>query len=427
MKRRYTVAVPLVGILALAACGLQGQQNDEPSGEQEAVEGSGDLSGSIDFQTWSLRNETFIPYFEDLIDEFEEAHPDTSINWIDQPGDGYQEQLLQQVQIGELPDVVNLPPDFAYQLLPADALLDLEGAAPDAVDIYTEGGIEAYRFEGHDGVYGYPWYLGTDLAWWNTELMADAGVETSALPATFDEMADIALNMVDNGGLPLFSSAPGVGDLAAEGVDILVDEEFVFNTPEAADILQRYIDLYQAGAMPAEALANDYAGNAELYKQGAVAFTTAGAGFYGELQDNAPSLVDGTVATPRIGAPPLFVQGISVSADSENLELALAFAQFVTNNDNQVELVRLAQGFLPGTAEANADPESFSGAIEDPLLAEAVATAAEAMPDAQVHLPVQWSDAMNTFAQQQISLALRGDISAEDALDSIVENANSTL
>lgn len=47
--------------------------------------------------------------------------------------------------------------------------------------------------------------------------------------------------------------------------------------------------------------------------------------------------------TTRIGVPPLFVQGICVSADSKNPNLALAFAQYVTNNANQVDFVKLAQ------------------------------------------------------------------------------------
>lgn len=427
MKRRPLLAIPAIAALALAGCGLGGQSGDSDSDtgtETGTGEGSGELSGSIQFQTWSLRD-GFSDYFEGVIEDFEAEHPGTAIEWIDQPGDGYSEQLLQQVNTNSLPDVVNIPPDFAFELLAANALVDLESADPDALPTYTEGGLEAYRFDGHEGIYGYPWYLGTDLSWWNTELMAESGVDE--IPTSFDEHVDAALTIAENGGPPLFSSAPGIGDLNAEGVPIMEDGEFVFNTPEGAQILQQYIDLFEAGAMPPEVLASDYAGNADRYREGAVSFTTAGTGFFGDLLDNAPSVAEVTTPTARLGTPPLFVQGISVASDSDNPELALAFAQFVTNNDNQIAFVQIAQGFLPGTAEANANPESFTTEFDNETLADVVALAAEAMPDAQVPMPVQWSDSMNTYAQQQIALALRGDITAQEALDVIVQNANDNL
>ncbi|QOR69907.1 extracellular solute-binding protein [Ruania alkalisoli] len=423
-KRNGVVGFGAAALVAmLAACGMSPQ--DGGGADSESIDTSGELSGSIDFQTWSLRNEKFTPYFEGLVAAFEAEHPGTTINWMDQPGEGYEEKLLQQVQTGELPDVVNIPPNFAYQLNEVGALVDLEAADAETLGVYTTGGVDAYRFDGAQGAYGYPWYLGTDLNWWNTEEMAAGGVDE--VPTTFEEMVDAALTMSENGALPLFSTTPGIGELAAEGVQILQDGEWVFNTPEAAQIIQQYADLYQAGAMPAETLSNDYAGNATLYQQGQVAWTTGTASFATELQNNAPSLVEITETSPRIGTAPLFVQGISVASGSENPELALAFAQYVTNNENQVEFVKLAQGFLPGTLEANENPESFTGVIEDPLVADAVDIAATALPDAQQLQPVEWTDAMNTFAQQQISLALRGDITPEEALDRAVENATTTM
>lgn len=411
-------------VAVLSSCGLSPTQ-PEAAPSDAAIDQDAALSGSIDFQTWSLRNETFTPYFEQLIADFEAEHPGTEINWMDQPGEGYQEKILQQVQIGELPDVVNMPPNFAYQLMEAQALRDLEATDAGALSTYTPGGVDAYRFDGAQGVYGYPWYLGTDLSWWNTEMMSEAGVEE--IPTTFEEMRTAALTMAENDGAPLFSSTPGVGDLAAAGIPVLEGEQFAFNTPEAAALLQGYADLYAAGAMPAEALANDYAGNTALYQQEKVAFTTATATFVSELETNAPTLVEGTEAAPRIGRPPLFVQGISVAQASENPELAVAFAQYLTSNENQVDFVKLAMGFLPGTVEANENPESFSAEIEDPLVADAVAIAAEQMPQAQMELPVQWTDAMDTYSKQQIALSLRGDITTQEALDRIVQNANDQL
>jgi len=128
--------------------------------------------------------------------------------------------------------------------------------------------------------------------------------------------------------------------------------------------------------------------------------------------------------TKRIGVPPLFVQGICVSNDSKNPNLALAFAKYVTNNANQVEFVKLAQGFLPGTKEANENPESFTSVIDDPQMKKAAEALAEEMKDAQIGEPMAYTDAMKTYVGQQISSAMRGDIKAKDALDNAVKYCN---
>ena len=230
-----------------------------------------------------------------------------------------------------------------------------------------------------------------------------------------------------NGKMPLISSAPGLGDFYAAGVTLFEGGKFVFNTPESEAVLQKYVDLYKEGAMPPEVLQSTYLGNSQLFLQGKVAWTTGSASFPKDLAEKAPSIAEVTVASKRIGIPPLFVQGVSVAADSKNPELALAFAQFVMNNDNQVEFVKLAQGFLPGTVEANANPESFTSAITDPKMAEAAKLLAEQMPDARVTVPVQFTEGMKTFVQQQITAAMRGDISAKDALDKSVKYCNENL
>nr|MDK8213683.1 extracellular solute-binding protein [Enterococcus faecalis] len=106
---------------------------------------------------------------------------------------------------------------------------------------------------------------------------------------------------------------------------------------------------YKAKAMPVEVLSDNYTGNAQLYKQEKVLWTTATSSYPTELKTDNPGLIDKTVVTKRMGEPPLFVQGIAVSAKSKAPAAALAFAKFATNTENQIEFVKLAQGFLPGT------------------------------------------------------------------------------
>lgn len=200
--------------------------------------------------------------------------------------------------------------------------------------------------------------------------------------------------------------------------------EFDFNTDEAAKIIEAYADAYAAGAMPAEALTGDYGGNAESYIQEKVAFTTGGTGFTTDLQKDAPALLENTVATQRLGVPPLYVQGLNVSADSDNKEAALAFAEFVTNEENQVAFSSLAVGTAPGTA-AGGDKvvENISSSITDEKQLAAIDTVFTAMEGAKA-LPFQWTSDMATYMTQQIALAINGEADAATQLDKIVEYAN---
>ncbi|MDO4413281.1 ABC transporter substrate-binding protein [Cutibacterium sp.] len=414
----------LATVLVASACGMKGSE-DTPS-SQASVNPSAKLEGSIQFQTWSLKNEKFTPYFEKLVKSFEKEHPGTTVTWIDQPGDGYEEKVQQQATAGQLPDVINIPPNFAWQLLKANKVMDLKKADPAVIDTYTQGGIDAYTFDDAEGVYGYPWYLGTDLNWWNLEAFEKYGLDPKKLPSTLDELYDQAITMAEksHGAMPLISTAPALGDLAAQGVETYKDGTFTFNTDQAVKIIEKYVELYAKKAMPPEVLQNNYLGNSKLFTQGKVAWTTGSASFPVDLKKDAPKLVPHVTMTKRIGVPPLFVQGICVSADSKNPNLALAFAQYVTNNANQVEFVKVAQGFLPGTKEANENPDSFTSVISDPQMKEAAEALAEEMKTAKIGEPMAYTDAMKTYVGQQISSAMRGDISAKDALDKAVKYCN---
>lgn len=202
-KRRIKLAATLAtASLALTACAGGGG-----GGTGEPVDTSGELSGTVKFQTWSLKNENFSPYFEALIAAFEDENPGVTIEWLDQPGDGYQDKVLSQANSNTLPDVINLPNDIAYPLADAGILLDLEAAKPELAEVYVPGAWEAYQYPGIEGTYGLPWYLGTDLSWWNGAELEKYGADINNLPTTNEDMLALATEIgeASNGQMPLLS------------------------------------------------------------------------------------------------------------------------------------------------------------------------------------------------------------------------------
>lgn len=422
MKHRSLAVVGVAATVSLLLAGCTG------GGTPPADNGSGDISGEITFQTWSLKNEKFTPYFEDVVKAFEKAHPGTKVKWIDQPGDGYEDKVLQQAESGELPDVINLPPEYAFSLASAGQLTDLSTAS-DLIDEYVPGGVQAYEFDGVKGSYAFPWYLGTELNYWNKALLAKGGATEP--PATFDDTLAVAQKLAD-AGVPMFSSVPSPKMLQIVGAvkDIFKDGKFVFNTPEAAKIIDQYAALYKAGAVTPEALQGAGTANSNVnnFNTGGVAWTTAGPNYIDkDIAVNAPNLLPNVAVTAGFGNPPLFVQGISVAKNSKNAATALAFAEFVTNTENQIAFVKLAAGFFPGTVKANSDPAAFSEKPSNELQGVANGLAGKQMADARMTGAPQYTEAMETYAKQQIALAVTGEITGKEALDKAVEYAQQNV
>ncbi|AEW98912.1 extracellular solute-binding protein [Streptantibioticus cattleyicolor] len=429
-RHRALAAAATVVALGVTAtgCGV-GDGTAGKDGSGPVVASDAPLKGAITFQTWSLKNPTFTPYFTSLISSFEREHPGTHVNWVDQPGDGYADKVVSQVVGHSLPDVVNLPPDIAYSVAKTGGLLDLGRNDPRITSEYVASALKAYTYPRLKGTYGFPWYLGADMNYWNKAMFLKDGLDPEHPPTTLDELIAQAKTMHDRSGGKdyLMSSAPGLGDIVNTGTALMNADgtKFVFNTPAAAAMLDKYRAAYQAGYLPADVLNKNYEGNNALFLKQVVAWTTGqGNGIQTVAQTN-PSLAKQMIPSPSIGTPKLNVQGVSVSAKSKNLPLALAFARYVTDNANQAAFITYAPGFVPGTAEAAKDPK-YSGGNGGPE-AKAAAIDYQDMRKAVDFTPPVWSTAMDTYLAQQIAQAVTGKETSRQALDNAVARANQLL
>src|SRR5689334_8052368 len=106
MRRWVGLAAVAVLLAAPTGCGLGGA---DPSGGADT---KGEVKGKVTLQTWALKPK-FTEYVQSVIDGFVAKYPGTEVDWLDQPGDGYSDKVLSQAAGAGLPDVTNLPPDFA--------------------------------------------------------------------------------------------------------------------------------------------------------------------------------------------------------------------------------------------------------------------------------------------------------------------------
>ncbi|GAA1976310.1 ABC transporter substrate-binding protein [Kitasatospora viridis] len=428
--RRVRAALTLAALasLTLTACGVGGSS---AAGGDKAVATDAPLKGTVTFQTWSLKNDKFTPYFTALIKDFESRHPGTTVTWVDQPGDGYPDKVTSQVTGGSLPDVVNLPPDIAHSVAKVGGLLDLAKNVPTLSKDYVRSGLTAYTYGdlGTAATYGFPWYLGTDISLWNKGMLQRDGLDPANLPKTFDQLLAQAKVMHDRSGGKdyLMSRPPGLSDIVNSGTPLMTPDgkTFAFATPGAAAMLDKYTAAYAAGYLPSDVLTSTYEGNSALFNKQVVAWTTGGGNYIASTQQTNPSLVPQIVPSPALDTAPLYVQGLSVSSKSKNLPLALAFAQFATDNANQAAFVKLAPGYLPGTTAAADDP-SYSKS-DGTAQGDASVFAYQDMQNAVNFTPPVWTSAMDTYLNQQIALAMTGKESSAQALHNAQDRANQLL
>lgn len=397
------------------------------SGGNAADNGGGEISGTITLQTWAL-TPTYTGYLNGVIEDFEQAHPDAKVKLQDQPGDGYADKVLSQASSNSLPDVINLPPDIALPLAKRGFLQDVAKDDPKLDSTYVAGALDSYEYKGVDGTFGYPWYLNTDVNYWNSTMFAKCGLDAKNPPKTTDELFTQAKTMHDNCPTDyLMSRKPGLGDFTLAGVKVLNADgtKFTFaDSSKAADLIDRYKDAYQDGYMPSNVLNSDYLGNSTLFTQAKVAWTTGGATSLADFEKNNPSLKGKVTVSPALDTPPLYVQGLSVSSKSKHLATAEAFAKFMTNAENQ-EAFAHEVNIFPSTTSSQSDP--YFSKDDGTVNGEARVLANEALKTAKVINPVEANSAMTDFLDQQIALAMKGQVAPKQALETAQTKMNSLL
>jgi len=414
-RTRLAAGTAIAAITALTLAGCTGGDS-RPSGK---------IEGTVTLQTWSLTPK-YTDYLNGVISAFEAKYPGTKVTLLDQPGEGYSEKVLSQAATEQLPDVINLPPDFALPLAQQGLLEDVSKTG-DLAKTYFAGAVDAFRYEGISGVYGYPWYLGTDVSYWNKSQLDGCGLNSAAPPKNTAELFAQAKVMHEHcPDTYLMSRLPGLGDFTVDGIKILSDDgkKFVFATPEAEKLVDSYAEAFKNGYMPPSVLNDDYLGNATLFKQGKVAWTTGGSTAINDFVKENPSLEGNVAITPALSVPPLWVQGVSVSKKSKNLATAIALAEFLTNAENQNAFGHLANIF-PSTIASLEDP--YYSKDDGTPAGQARIIAFAALKQAKVLTPYTVNDAMNDYFKQQLSLAISGQSSSHDALAKAQERMNQLL
>jgi arabinogalactan oligomer/maltooligosaccharide transport system substrate-binding protein len=360
--RRGIAATALVASLALAAtaCGGDGGSDSESG-------------GPVTITWWDTSNATNeAPTYRALVKEFEAAHKDIKVKYVNVPFDQAQNKFDTAAGSKGAPDVLRSEVGWTPAFAKKGFFAPLDGTEALAEqDKFQPSLIEQAKYEGK--TYGVPLVTDTLALVYNKELFAKAGVEALK---TWDDLKKAAAAIKDKTGVDgYWGSTQGYYAqpfLYGEGTDTVDAEakKITVRSPQAEKAYATWLSLFDGkGLHKADTTADAYAHIQDAFVSGKVAAIIQGpweiTNFYkGSAFKDKGNLGIATVpagSTGKAGAP-TGGHNLSVYAGSDEAhqKAALKFVKFMTSAKAQ-ETVALKNSTLPTrqdayTAKVKADP-----------------------------------------------------------------------
>ncbi|WP_025680645.1 ABC transporter substrate-binding protein [Paenibacillus massiliensis] len=342
-----------------------------------------DGSGQVTLEFWTIALQpTFTDYFNQVIADYEQAHPNVRVEWKDYPYDAITNKLLTSISGGDSPDVVNLNTEFASQMGTKGAVLDMnQYLTPDEKSAYFEGIFESTVIG--DKAYALPWYTGTEVLFMNKKLVEQAGLDPAAPPQTREELIEWARQIKEKTGKAGYAMQLVSKLFPIDGIPILNEDKSAaaFNNPDTEAMIRNIQQLMDEGIVIKEDA--DFAKQVQYYAGEQVAFELAGPTFINFIKTAAPEVYSNTIAVPlptgKGGVRMSNSMNLVVPAKSAHPEEAVRFAVFLTNADSQTAFSKVANT-LPSTKASIEDP--FFTESDQSLEAEAKIVSAQSLDKA---------------------------------------------
>lgn len=380
---------------------------------------------TLEFWTLSL-SPTFDDYINGLIEAFEAQYDWITVEWQDVPREGYEEKLITRIANDTAPDVVNIWTTYILGLAGKGALVDMnQEATPEQLSIYQENLFDSISMDG--GLWALPWYVTPPVATYSTSLFEEAGLDH--VPTDWAEMMEMAPIMKEKTGAYLYSPNEMAHVLYMNGMPILNEDRTAaaFNTPEVKEMLEQWQKGVEEGWMPREDL--KWGDLVTMYCQGKLAMINMGAQTVTRIKNEAPDLLETTdVTVPMLGLNGVAqgaLQSLAVPSASKHHEEAILFANFISNDENQLEFCHQA-AIMPTTKEAILD-SYFTDEPED-LEGKARVEAAKAVSISfDLGLGVEQEFEVNTAIRSMFESIMQADRDVQEVLDVTEKEVNELL
>lgn len=360
--RKSLAALIAAGLsLGLVACGSDSSETDSSADETTAAT-SGTLTVWVD--------ETRIDAFNELGTAFAESSG-VALDVVQKPSEDIKTDFIAQAPTGEGPDLIVGANDWTGDLVNNGVVAPVE--LGDAVDGLDEAAVQGFTMDGQ--LYGVPYAVE------NLGLVRNNALATDT-PETFDELVTQGAGLAE---FPVLIQSGESGDpyhlypiQSSFGATVFeTDDSGEYNGTlnmggEKGEAFAEYLKkLADEDVLSADIL-SDQAKQAFL--DGKSAYIVTGPWWTGEFQEAGLdiSVVPFPSAGGEASAPFIGVQGVYLSANSENALLANQFLDYMAGSEAQTMLYELG-GRTPALTEV-------AETIDDPILQGFNEAGAEGQP-----------------------------------------------
>jgi len=365
MKKKLCLAMTMAMVVSLAGCGGGGASSDSGASDNGGDSGEGGVSGSITI--WE-HDYSFENSLEQIIAGFQEEYPNVEVDYEIKADGDYYSLLQTAIQSGSGPDLfwtngtatANMP-----DLVSNDACADLT----DLVDysFISDAAMDLATMD--DGIYSVPWMtLDTRTVFYNKDMFEENKWE---VPTTFSEFEDLLADIKKAGITPislahdswsaLFAYEPVLAAYDPEYCEGLRDYTSKADDDAAREALQKMVDWAEEGYFGSNWTGViDNSAQILAFTTGAAAMNIAGSWDATTISENNPDLNFGAFTIPSedgtTGLVGTSANGFSVNAASENMDAAVAFANYCASKEAQTIWVQ-SQGAVSGSEEIEASTE----------------------------------------------------------------------
>ncbi|MCX5933564.1 MAG: sugar ABC transporter substrate-binding protein, partial [Pseudanabaena sp. LacPavin_0818_WC45_MAG_42_6] len=373
-----------IGLSTLFLLGACGAQTTQPTASGKS---------KIVFWTMQLKPQ-FDKYMTDLIAGFTKENPTAEVEWVDIPWGEMETKILSSVAAKTAPDVVNLNPQFASKLAEKKALVDMGKAISDADKASYFPNI--WKANQLDNVtFGLPWYVATDITIYNRSLFEKAGLDPAKPPKTFEELTKVSEQIKAKTGKYAFMLTMDGGQVLEAMVQMgmkLLDAngKAAFNDAAGKAAFDYWVNLFEKQLIPREILTEGHRKAVELYQAGELAILLTGPQFLQTVAQNAPETAKvtdiGSQITGSTGKKSAAVMNVAVPTTSTNQAMAVKFALYLTNAENQLAFTKV-ENLLPSTVKSSSDRYFMEAAKDASILDRARLISASQLPQSEVLIP----------------------------------------
>ncbi|MGO1850960.1 MAG: ABC transporter substrate-binding protein [Microbacterium sp.] len=361
-------AMGAVAAVVLAGCAVGGAAGN---GELDASQVSTTITDEPVTLTISYVND---PPTESLVEAFEEKYPNVTVETTLIPFGDYIKSINRSMASDNPPDIAQfnggamrslIPAGLVYNLDPYSEAYGWDKTIPSStVETYTTDVSTGAKQLNTGGLYAVPGGLSVLGVFYNTDLLAQAGVEE--VPTTLAEFEQTLQAVQDAGTTPFSLSGLEVGgfQLWQALTEVLgpVDDykDWVYGAPDATietaaakDAAQKIIDWTEAGYIPSNANAVSDSDALANFAQGKAAFLLTGNWNTSALMESMGDgvgffVLPGVEADAAPVAPGSSV-AFSISSKTKHPDVAAAFLDFISSAD--AAQLEVDGGYMPVNTE----------------------------------------------------------------------------